>query len=167
MLLLWRFTVMGEMLSARAISLLVKRWARSASTSSSRSESGSIRPGWRRAGAGPRAAGKAARSAGDEVGGAYSLCGELVQQGRHPRPQVDEDPDHPAGLGQGDGLRESVQGGAPFMASIVEQGLQCQRLDQEAGVVEWLARPRAAGPTGARLPPGWPASPAPAGFRPA
>ena len=138
MLLLWRFTVMGEMLSARAISLLVKRWARSASTSSSRSESGSIRLGWRRGRRGVSRRREGGQERGDEVGGAYSLCGELVQQGRHPRPQVDEDPDHPAGLGQGDGLRESFQGGAPLAPSVVEQGLQCQRLDQEAGVVSGL-----------------------------
>ena len=62
MLLLWRFTVMGEMLSARAISLSLKRWAKSASTSNSRLESGSIRLGWRGAGAGPRTAGKTSRS---------------------------------------------------------------------------------------------------------
>ncbi len=75
---------------------------------------------------------------GDEVGGAHSLCSELVQQGRHPRPQVDEDPDHPTGLGQGDGPLEGVEGGAQFVSSIVEQSLQRQRLDQEAGVVSGL-----------------------------
>ena len=138
-------TVWGEMISACAISLLLNRCARSARTSRSRSVSGSTSSGRPMGGTAAvvepllvwRSGCIVAECLQDLARIAWSDA-RAPQSGKQPRhswPQVDEETNEAARLGQQHGLFQQRERRPLVPLRVLKQRLQRQHLDREARVM--------------------------------